>query len=150
MTNTNLDVDVTARVTELPITPSAIRLITQKILKILRWENVSLSILLVGEKRISSLNKEYLHHDWVTDVIAFPQQKKATPGKKKTFLGDLAICVPTAKRQSKEFVSTFIYELCFYICHGILHLMGYDDKTKTGAAWMNRKQKEVLKKIGVK
>ncbi|MFY9477605.1 MAG: rRNA maturation RNAse YbeY, partial [Aquabacterium sp.] len=48
-----------------------------------------------------------------------------------------------------QYENDFFYELAFYLCHGVLHLMGYSDQTKRQAHWMGHKQEAVLKGIGV-
>ncbi len=64
-------------------------------------------------------------------------------------LGDIIISIDTTARQAEEYGNDFLYELAFYLCHGILHLMGHDDSTKAQAERMWAKQTNVLKKIGI-
>jgi probable rRNA maturation factor len=125
---------------------------TAAILKALGWKTAAVSIVLVSDRKIRPLNKRYLNHDRATDVISFSQlEGKALGAKQKVpLLGDLVISLDTTARQAKEYGNSFDYELCFYICHGILHLMGHSDATPKQAAAMDRKQKAVLKKIRVK
>ena len=61
----------------------------------------------------------------------------------------MIISLDTTLRQAKEYGNGFLYELAFYICHGMLHLMGYDDKTPADAKRMWDKQTKILRKIGV-
>ena len=106
--------------------------------------------MLVTDRQIRPINKRHLGHDWATDVISFSQlEGKAIKGSPKTvpFLGDLVISLDTTARQAKEYGNDFFYELCFYVCHGVLHLMGHTDETKKEAAAMERKQKSILKRI---
>ena len=104
-------------------------------------------------------NYRYLNHRRATDVIAFPQQSKAGMARAKKgtfadpegrpFLGDLMISLETARKQAKTYGNSFFYEVCFYLCHGILHLMGEIDKTKRDAEKMAETQKRILEKIGI-
>jgi probable rRNA maturation factor len=123
------------------------------ILKALGWKKAEISVMLVTDRQIRLINKRHLGHDWTTDVISFSQLEgkplKASP-KTIPFLGDLVISLDTTARQAKEYGNDFFYELCFYLCHGILHLMGQDDATRKQAEAMERKQKAVLKKIRIK
>lgn len=126
---------------------------TEKILKALGWKKAGISISFVGDRKSRVVNKEYLNHDWPTDVIAFSQLEGPRPKEVKdqsVYLGDLVISLDVTARQSKEYGNSFDYELAFYICHGTLHLMGYDDKTPKEAARMEQKQKLILKKCGIK
>lgn len=62
-------------------------------------------------------------------------------------LGDVAICPEVAKRQAKIYNTNTEYELCLYLVHGILHLLGYSDaRLKTRSA-MEKQEKKILNKI---
>jgi probable rRNA maturation factor len=115
---------------------------TQAILKSLGLKKAGLSILLTTDAKIRTINRKHLNHDWATDVISFGAADHS-------LLGDLVISLDTTKRQAKEYDNSFEYELAFYICHGILHLMGYEDSTKAKREKMHRKQKQILEKTGM-
>ncbi len=132
----------------------------QGILKALGWKNALVSLLLVGDRKIQQFNRLYLGENRPTDVLAFSQIAGKRPvtasqvmkkqGRREpVFLGDIMISVPTARRQAREYGNRFRYELCFYFCHGILHLMGYDDHSVRGAAAMDKKQKTLLARLGL-
>jgi probable rRNA maturation factor len=55
---------------------------------------------------------------------------------------------PTTQRQAHEAGHTVADELLFLLCHGVLHLVGYDDQTEAGYREMVRLQKEILASIG--
>lgn len=67
-----------------------------------------------------------------------------TPAELGTNLGDIVISWPTVQRQAREAGHDVDYELLFLLCHGVLHLVGYDDATEAGYTEMVRLQKEVL------
>ena len=102
---------------------------TTKELKLKKFDEIS--IVIVGDKKIKSLNKKYLKRNQVTDVLAFDY-------------GEIFICLPQAKRQAKKMGNILKKELAILLIHGILHLAGYDDKTKIGYNKMVRKQNEIL------
>lgn len=79
-------------------------------------------IVFVGDQRIKSLNKKYLHHNYVTDVMAFPGEGES--------LGEIIIDYAQIKRQAKEYNNTTRDELLTVVVHGLLHLIGYTDETK--------------------
>lgn len=121
------------------------------ILKSLGWKKAGLSLWLVTDKKIRTLNRKHLGHDYATDVISFSQiegEKIQMPGT-IPFLGDIVISLDTTARQAEEFGNGFFYELAFYICHGVLHLMGYSDATPAKARAMEKKQTAVLKKLKI-
>lgn len=133
--------------------------VTNKILKDLGFKKAVISLLLVGGKRMRALNRRYLKHAWSTDVLAFGQGKvgkTARAGRTarkdgtERFLGDIALCVPTIRDQAEEYGHSFKEELDYCLCHGILHLLGHDDKTRTGHKRMHRKQDQILQRIKIK
>lgn len=71
-----------------------------------------------------------------------------TPAELCTHLGDIMISWPTTQRQAQEAGHTVADELLFLLCHGVLHLVGYDDQTEAGYREMVRLQKEILASIG--
>ncbi len=80
---------------------------------------------------------------------AEPQQGVArplfvTPDELCTNLGDIMISWPTVQRQAREANHAVAYELLFLLCHGVLHLAGYDDQTEAGYREMLRLQQEIL------
>jgi len=67
-----------------------------------------------------------------------------TPDELSTNLGDIMISWPTVQRQAHDAGHAVAYELLFLLCHGVLHLVGYDDQTEAGYTEMVRLQREVL------
>ncbi|MFN3301822.1 MAG: rRNA maturation RNase YbeY [Patescibacteria group bacterium] len=107
----------------------------KKIFKKLKIKK-DLSIAFVGQKRIKELNKKYLKREMVTDVLSFPGQNN--------FLGEIVISLPQAKKQAKKIGHSLKEELKILIIHGLLHLLGFDDKTKKEEKKMQMKEKELL------
>ena len=135
-----------------------IRKIARNILRDLGFKKAVLSILLVDGSAMRSLNNRYLRHARVTDVLAFSSLRSGKHLKDKTssgasrradadFLGDIALCLPTISAQAKEYEHTFEEELHYCLCHGILHLIGYEDKTRNAFHKMHRKQRTILKRV---
>jgi probable rRNA maturation factor len=146
-------IEIQQRFSRYKISEAQLKRAASGILKALGWKKAAVSIVLVSDKQIRPINKKHLGHDWATDVISFSQiEGKALKASPKTapFLGDLVISLETTARQAEEYGNDFFYELCFYVCHGILHLMGHSDATVKLAKRMENKQKTILKKIGIK
>lgn len=102
--------------------------------------------MIVNDRRIRSLNKRYLHHDYATDVLAF--NFRECGGRKTVRLcGEVIVSADTAKRQSKVFGTTVSDELLLYIVHGILHLLGFDDHSAKEITRMRAKEKAVLARL---
>jgi rRNA maturation RNase YbeY len=85
------------------------------------------------------LNKKYLNHDTYTDIISFDY----TDGR--TIAGDIFISVDRLRENAQLFAVTFTEELRRVMAHGILHLMGYKDKSKNEIMTMRDKESEKLR-----
>ena len=96
----------------------------------------SLSIVFVGTMRMRSVNKRYLDHDHVTDVLTFD-------------LGDgqaeIMICPQVAQKNAKAFQTSTDNEMILYLIHGILHLAGYDDHSEKDILKMRHMENKLLK-----
>jgi probable rRNA maturation factor len=107
-----------------------------------------LSILLVGDVQIRELNRRYLRRNKPTNVLAFPMRKGEYPTLHPHLLGDLAISVETAQRQSNRFGLNPMQMVTLLMIHGILHLVGFEHEgTRKGARQMALKQKDLLKSV---
>lgn len=153
MTSDRIQIEIQARLKK-PVLPS-VRIVrdTKKILRSLKLEGVSLSLLFVDDRQIRKLNRLYLQEDRPTDVMAFSQLEgaKLTVAKRhQHLLGDIVISTDTVQRQAEEYGTGFYYELIYCLCHGILHLLGMDDGTVKEKVLMERKQKRILSQIKIK
>ena len=93
-----------------------------------------ISIVVVCDARMKGLNRKYRGKNKATDVLAFDY-------------GEIFICLPQAKRQAKKLRHSLNKELAILLVHGILHLAGYDDRTRNKYNKMVKKQEEICQKI---
>jgi probable rRNA maturation factor len=122
--------------------------VAQRILTELGLLEAELSLLFVNDLQIQAFNRQYLHRDKPTNVLAFPMRKGEFSTLHPHLLGDLVISVETAKRQSNRFGLTEIEMVILLMVHGVLHLIGYDhEETKKGAKEMAFKQKEIFQRM---
>ncbi|HTL48524.1 MAG TPA: rRNA maturation RNase YbeY [Verrucomicrobiae bacterium] len=147
----SFDVRIAARVRH-GLNAAEVKRKTARMLWLLGWDKAALSLALVGDPEIKALHRDYCGDDTPTDVITFGQE--GAPGPQafwddKPFLGDIAVSVDTARRQARAFGHSTKYEIYFYICHGILHLIGFDDATPKQRGRMHRIQASILKQIGL-
>lgn len=85
------------------------------------------------DETIKEINKTYRNKDTATDVITFSlfaDDANSVIVRKKADLGQIIVSLETAKKQSKENHNTLRQEVLTLICHGILHLLGFDHLTK--------------------
>ena len=78
--------------------------------------------LFVDDEKILEVNREYLGHDYYTDVITFDYDED------DTVIGDIVISLDTVRSNAQLFGKTYEEELYRVIIHGILHLCGINDK----------------------
>ena len=90
------------------------------------------------DKKILEINRQYLKHDYYTDIITFDYSEK------DTISGDIFVSLDTVKINSEKFKVLFINELYRVIIHGILHLCGQNDKTPEEEKVMRKKEDEAL------
>ncbi|GAJ04209.1 unnamed protein product [marine sediment metagenome] len=106
----------------------------ERVLRDLVCHDKELSILFTDDKQIAELNNRYLQRKGPTNVLAFPMAGEPMPKVESAMLGDVAISVDTAMRESKESGETLEYTIDRLLIHGVLHLMGYDHEKSAGEA----------------
>jgi rRNA maturation RNase YbeY len=79
------------------------------------------SVIFCSDEHLLQINRQYLQHDYYTDIITFDYTED------KLISGDLFISVDTVKANAEEYKQAFDQELHRVILHGVLHLCGYDD-----------------------
>lgn len=90
-----------------------------------------IDVSIVGGRKIKELNESRLQHEGQTDVLSFPQHEKnklndfPMPEGFPPHLGDIVVSFPEAVKTARRFGKRVDVQLCFYIEHGILHLLGY-------------------------
>ena len=98
-----------------------------KVLSSLDSNEYEISILFIGDQGIRDLNQRFRGVDRSTDVLSFPQLFEGLPEiSGALILGDVAISLETALRQTKKHGLSLEEELTLLLIHGILHLLGYD------------------------
>ena len=100
-----------------------------------------LNFIFCSDEYLHKINVEYLNHDTYTDVITFPYSEG------EIIEGDIFISIERIKENAKNFDVHFENELHRVIIHGVLHLLGYFDKTPDDRALMTQKENEYLKKL---
>jgi len=120
--------------------------VAEKILSVLGYPSSELSITIVGDRGIRTLNRDYLQRDKPTNVISFPMQEGEFAELNPQQLGDVVISAATCAREAEEGGITFEARLYFLMLHGILHLTGYDHE-RSGVAEAERmeaKEREIF------
>jgi rRNA maturation RNase YbeY len=112
-------------------------LIEDTVTRVITGENAAieyLGIILANHEKVLELNRRYLGHDYETDVLSFPLR---APDESGTIVeGEIYVDLDTAAERAPEFDTTYEEEACRYVAHGLLHLLGYDDRTAEGRETM--------------
>ena len=98
----------------------------------------NLNYLFCDDSEILRVNREFLHHDYFTDIITFDYSRKDKVG------GDLFISLDTIRSNSEELNVSYESELLRVIVHGLLHLCGIDDKGPGQREIMEKNENEAL------
>jgi probable rRNA maturation factor len=97
--------------------------VAKAVLKGEKIKSADVSIVLTDNKSIRKINKQYLNHNYYTDVISF------TLDEKPALVGEIYISVDKAREQAAEYGVSQRNEILRLAAHGALHLAGYDDNS---------------------
>lgn len=120
-----------------------IRLVVRKMQSLMGFDIDELTFSLVDDNTIYEINREYLKHDYPTDIITFNYSEK-----NQIFIdGEVLISYETALLNAKKYDVTLENEITRLIIHGVLHLLGFDDTTPSKKRVMKNKENALLKQI---
>ena len=112
---------------------------------------LELGIVVTTDDEVHSLNRQYLGHDYKTDVISFGMEDEMgeeiaflTPEERPEYLGDVVISYDRAAEQGPEYGHSAEREVALLMVHGLLHLLGYDDTDDESRARMHARQNELV------
>jgi len=106
-------------------------------------EDVEIAV--VGRRRMATLNEAHLGHAGPTDVLTFDLSTGSNGGVSAL----IVVCADLAVRQGRRRGHAAWKELLLYVAHGLLHVMGYDDRSADQARRMHAREDELLEAFGV-
>ncbi len=131
--------------------------VAQRVLKEEQVAAAEISVALVNNPAIHDINRQYLGHDYPTDVISFlldcepaSEEGSATKlpatlrGRGKRLDGEVIISTETALQEAGNFGWSPREEVVLYLIHGLLHLVGYDDLSSTERSVMRARERAML------
>ncbi len=142
----------------LPLDRGAIRRAVSTTLKMEGVAEATISIAVVDDETIHRLNRDFLKHDFATDVISFlldgtegtsDPRAAQQRGAGKSLNGEIVLSADTAQREAAAIGWPAADEMTLYIVHGLLHLCGFDDLTKSELPIMRRRERDVLEALGL-
>ena len=113
-------------------TPKVLKdLIRSAVNAVLEYEGVSveseMSVLLVDDRGIRELNRDFRNIDRATDVLSFPSgDYPLEEGSDYLYVGDMALSLERARKQAEEYGHSYEREVAFLTAHSVLHCLGYD------------------------
>lgn len=113
---------------------------------VLLYESVrsfQVSVVFVGSRFIRRINRRFLRHDYITDVIAFPLGE----GNGAPLEGEIYVNLDCAKTQARDYGVTFTEEVRRLVTHGTLHLLGYADSSPRKKAKMAQREDALLARL---
>ena len=106
------------------------------------------NVCFVDDAEIRKLNRDYLGHDYATDVVTFPMRRAGESAEGDPLVDDLlgegVVSVDTARRYAESRGVDLPRELALYAIHGVLHLLGYDDGEPAARRKMRRAERRYL------
>ena len=100
-----------------------------------------LNYVFCDDEKILAVNREFLQHDYYTDIITFDYSTRTRVN------GDIYISLDTVASNAQMVGATFNHELQRIIIHGLLHLTGQADKTPETKAQMTAKEEDALRRL---
>jgi probable rRNA maturation factor len=106
------------------------------------FNSAAISLAVVDDPTIHTLNRQYLEHDYPTDVLTFALHDDGSHLE-----GEIVISADTAASAAAEVGTSPAAEQLLYVIHGVLHLTGYDDSTPEAADEMRAAESTYMKRI---
>lgn len=126
------------------IDKNRVKKLISSILKVEK-KNAELNLVFTDNKKIKKINKTFLGHNFATDVISFAYNNSSL---ENNISGEIIISVEMAVKLAQKLKCTIEGEIALYLVHGLLHLLGYNDKLKKDARKMHQREKELLSMYG--
>lgn len=114
-----------------PVNRKKLRSVVEQVLAKNNVTAAQVDVSVVGNRKMKQLNESKMKHEGSTDVLSFPQHEKhqfddfPMPENLPPHLGDVVLCFPVAVKQAQKFGKLVDDQLCFYLEHGLMHLLGY-------------------------
>lgn len=101
-----------------------------------------ITLRIVGRQEGSALNRSYRSKDYATNVLTFVLHAKAP------FEGDIALCAPVVASEAQAQKKSVVAHYAHLTVHGVLHLQGYDHENHADAQVMEKRETQIMAKLG--
>jgi probable rRNA maturation factor len=134
-------VSVANRQRRVRVSPARVARVARRALAELGCAASDVDVLVVDDRAIRELNRRHRGVPRRTDVLAFPLTVPETPSP---LVGQIVISAETARRQARRGNVPLAAELDLLVTHGVLHLVGYDDRDPVEARLMHERERAIL------
>jgi probable rRNA maturation factor len=132
---------ITNRQRRVAVSPTRLARSAQRALAAVGRRAGAVDVLVVDDAAIKRLNRLHRGVGRRTDVLAYPLE---TPGTPSPLVGQIVISAETARRQARRLDVPLATELDLLVTHGVLHLIGYDDRDPVEARLMHERERQIL------
>jgi probable rRNA maturation factor len=139
-----IGIHVSDEQTALQIDSERLEAAVERILQDAGLREADVSLAIVDDPTIHQINRQFLQHDYPTDVLSFLLERS-----EDRLEGEVIASADTAIRSAAEFGWQPADELLLYVIHGTLHLVGYDDLAPQLLAEMRERERGYLKHFGL-
>jgi probable rRNA maturation factor len=130
-----------------PLNRRALRAACRRLLTA-HGQEADVSLCYVDNAAIRELNRRYLRRDAATDVLAFPLRGGPGPAEDR-LLGEVIVSVEKALTEAHQRKIPVEAEIALYTIHGLLHLLGYDDRTPSQKRHLRLRERQALAESGL-
>lgn len=114
-----------------------------------RGANAEIALRIVGLAEGRRLNLLWRGKDRPTNVLSFPAADTARVARHRRLLGDIVLCAPVVAREAKAQDKLLAHHFAHLVVHGCLHLLGYDHESDADAMRMERRERQILRRLGI-
>ena len=118
-----------------------------KVAKLPSMPSLAVTVALIDDRAMRSLNHDFRGQDRPTNVLSFPAAAERA-GRRRA-LGDIALAFGTVRREARDHHKTVTDHLTHLMVHGVLHLLGYDHVSQRQAERMEALERKALASIGI-
>ena len=138
------EIDIANQQTTIAVDTEQVRKAVEIVLTGAAIPKARISVAVVDDPTIHDINRQFLDHDYATDVLSFVLEQSD-----KWLEGEVVVSADTAQSDAAAFGWSGHDELLLYVVHGTLHLVGFDDATGPERDAMRARQSEVLGTFGL-
>lgn len=145
-----VDVQVASDAPGIPASKAIRKWVERAVLEADPGRDAEVSVRVVDEAEMQSLNRDYRDRDKPTNVLAFPAGDESfVPPGERPLLGDIVVCAGVVAREAEEQGKPLAHHWAHMLVHGTLHLLGHDHVSAAQAAAMEALERRILASVGI-